>query len=208
MAFYGNETNCDNRIMSVSFCFSDIAVSEDNKTNHPHAFQFMIETERLFLKPLSLSQLEKYYRCDNSLEIELKLKTGERNIPDLVKDKLKNVILPRVADPNKNYLFSTFWTGISKADQRMVGELCFKGEPNAKGEIELGYGTYDEFKNRGFMTEMVAAAIDWARTQENVTAILASSEKNNFPSSKVLVKNGFEINGMDDQYFHWVLQLI
>jgi len=35
----------------------------------------------------------------------------------------------------------------------MVGHLCIVREPNAKGEVEVGYGTYDEFQNKGFMTE-------------------------------------------------------
>jgi [ribosomal protein S5]-alanine N-acetyltransferase len=190
--------------MPVSFCFTDSEISEKTKSNRHQAFQFMIETERLFLKPLSLQQLEKYIRCDNSLERELKLALGNRSIPSYFKIKLQEQMLPRVADPSKNYLFSTLWTGISKADHRMVGELCFKGEPNAKGEIELGYGMYEDFKNQGFMTEMLEAIISWAQTQAEVTVIVASSEKSNFASSKILVKNGFEINGMDENYFHWI----
>jgi ribosomal-protein-alanine N-acetyltransferase len=30
-------------------------------------------------------------------------------------------------------------------DNKMVGDLVIVGEPNADGEIEIGYGTYDEF---------------------------------------------------------------
>ena len=116
----------------------------------------MIETERLILKPLTYEQLIKYTRLDNSLETELNLNPASRTISADLKEALEQTILPNVADSNKNYLFSTLWTIISKADNKMVGDLCFVGEPNAAGEIEIGYGTYEEFRKRGFMTEAVS----------------------------------------------------
>lgn len=41
----------------------------------------------------------------------------------------------------------------------MVGDICIVGEPNASGEIEIGYGTYEEFQQKGFMTEAVGGII-------------------------------------------------
>src|SRR5664279_6134277 len=111
----------------------------------------MIETERLILKPLTYEQLIKYTRLDKSLETELNLNTTSRTISSELKEALEQTILPNVADPNKNYLFSTLWTVILKEENKMVGDLCFVGEPNENGEIEIGYGTYDEFKKKGYM---------------------------------------------------------
>ena len=54
----------------------------------------------------------------------------------------------------------------------MVGDLCIVGEPNANGEIEIGYGTYEEFQNKGFMTEVVRGIIEWAKAQITVKSIL------------------------------------
>lgn len=45
----------------------------------------------------------------------------------------------------------------------MIGDLCIVGEPNQEGEIEIGYGVYDEFQGRGFMTEIVAGIAIWAK---------------------------------------------
>ncbi len=39
------------------------------------------------------------------------------------------------------------------------------GEPNANGEIEIGYGTYDEFQGKGFLTEIVGGIIEWTKNQ-------------------------------------------
>ncbi|MFT4734163.1 MAG: ribosomal-protein-alanine N-acetyltransferase [Algoriphagus sp.] len=106
----------------------------------------------------------KYLKCDNSLEIELNLNKTSRTISSELKEAFEQTILPNVADKNNSYLYSTLWTLISKIDNKMVGDLYIVGEPNALGEIEIGYGIYDKFQNKGFMTEALGGLIDWAKT--------------------------------------------
>ena len=89
----------------------------------------------------------------------------------------------------------------------MVGDLCMIGEPNDHGEIEIGYGTYDEYKNKGFMTEMVGGIIEWAKNQTIVKSIIASTEKSNTASFRVLEKNGFIKIGETDSLLNWKLQI-
>jgi dihydrofolate reductase len=167
----------------------------------------MIETKRLILKPLNYDQLVKYLKCDNSLENELNLKNSSRKISPELKEALENTILPNVADRTKNYLFSTLWTAISKSENRMIGDLCIVGEPNAEGEIEIGYGTYEAFQGNGYMTEIVGGIIEWAKTQALVKSILASTEKNNVASFKVLQKNEFKKISETDTQYNWKLEL-
>ena len=167
----------------------------------------MIATERLILKPLTYDQLVKYLKCDNSLEIELLINKSSRTITPELKEAVEQTILPNVADKSKNYLYSTLWTAISKVENKMVGDLCILGEPNANGEIEVGYGTYDKFQNRGFMTEAVSGMITWAKTQTEVTAIIASTEKTNTASFKVLEKNDFIKTGETTTLFNWKVKI-
>lgn len=87
----------------------------------------------------------------------------------------------------------------------MVGDICIVGEPNENGEIEIGYGTYEEFRKKGFMTEAVGGIIAWARTQSNVMAIIASTEKENIASFTVLLKNNFIKIGEIATLFNWKL---
>jgi RimJ/RimL family protein N-acetyltransferase len=112
-----------------------------------------------------------------------------------------------VADKTKNYLYSTLWTAISKTENKMIGDLCIVGEPNAAGEIEIGYGTYDAFQGRGYMTEMVGGMIEWAKAQKTVKAIVATTDKTNTASFKVLEKNHFIKISETDTSFHWKLYL-
>ena len=163
----------------------------------------MIETDRIILKPLTYIQLEKYIRNDNSLEKELHLHPTSKTISSELKEALENTILPNAADTDKNFLYSTLWTVISKADNKMVGDICIIGEPNDEGEIEIGYGTYEEFQRKGFMTEAVKCIIKWAETEPKVNLILASTLKTNIASFTVLEKNNFIKTGETETLFNW-----
>jgi len=167
----------------------------------------MISTARLNIIPLTYDQLVKYVKCDNSLEMELNLNPNSRTISDELKEALENTILPNVADKAQNYLFSTLWTAISVADNSMVGDLCIVGQPNELGEIEIGYGTYDEYQGKGYMTEMVGGIIEWAKTQSLVKSIIASTNKSNLASFKVLEKNNFIQMSETSLFYNWKLVL-
>ncbi|HQW45504.1 MAG TPA: GNAT family N-acetyltransferase [Chitinophagaceae bacterium] len=167
----------------------------------------MIETERLTLRPLTYNQLVKYIKCDHSLEEELHLNETSRTISPALKEALEQTILPNVADKTKNYLYSTLWTAILKSENKMVADLCIVGEPNENGEIEIGYGTYDEFQGKGFMTEIVGGIIAWTKTQHIVKSIIASTDKTNTASFKVLEKNNFIKMGETETLLNWKLEI-
>jgi [ribosomal protein S5]-alanine N-acetyltransferase len=167
----------------------------------------MITTERLLIKPLTYDQLTKYILCDGSLEKELNLNLSSRTVSIELKEVFEQTILPNVADPSKNYLYSTLWTAICSAENKMVGDLCIIGEPNDSGEIEIGYGTYDEFQKRGFMSEMVGGMILWAESQASIKSIIANTDKTNKASSKVLEKNNFILVGESESLYNWRLNL-
>lgn len=167
----------------------------------------MIETERLILKPLTYEQLVKYIKADNSLEAELNLNETSRTISPELKEAFEQTILPNVADTTKDYLYSTLWTVILKTDNKMVADICIVGEPNESGEIEIGYGTYDEFQKNGYMTEAVGGMIIWAKSQPKVSSIIASTEKENIGSYTILLKNNFIKISETDTLFNWKLGL-
>lgn len=167
----------------------------------------MIETERLILRPLNYGQLVKYTKCDNSLEEELGLNRTSRTISPELKEAFEQTILPNVADTTKDYLYSTLWTAILKEDNKMIGDICIVGEPNSAGEIEIGYGTYDEFQGKGYMTEIVGGIIEWTKTQSSVKSIIASTDKTNTASFKVLQKNNFIKTSDSKILFNWELKI-
>jgi [ribosomal protein S5]-alanine N-acetyltransferase len=166
-----------------------------------------LETQRLIIKPLTYNQLVKYAQCDNSLEVELGLNLTLRTISSELKDALEQVILPDLANNPDTFMFHTLWTAILKKENKMVADVGIFGEPNDHGEIEIGYGTYDAFQGQGFMTEVVKAIADWAQNQPSVKALVASTEKENVASFRVLEKNDFIKIGETDTLFNWHLGL-
>jgi RimJ/RimL family protein N-acetyltransferase len=166
----------------------------------------VLETARLFIKPLSYNQLLKYKELNNSLEESLGLNSYTRTLPAELQEALEQVILPQAAESGNNLLYTTLWTIIDKEQKLMVGDLCFKGAPNAQGEIEIGYGTYKDFQGMGFMTEAIGAVAQWVLDQPNVQAILAETEINNIPSHKNLSKNNFTVYKEVGNMIWWRLE--
>lgn len=169
----------------------------------------MLETERLILLPLTHAQLLKYIQNDHSLEEELQLQPSSQvlEMDFQLLEALENTILPRVADPKQNYLFLTLWTMILKAENRMIGDLCFKGEPNVDGEIEIGYGIYEPYQGKGYMTEAVGGIIKWAATQPNVKAITAETARSNVASMRILERHHFKKFCEVEKMVWWQLDL-
>ena len=148
------------------------------------------DTPRLKLIPLTHAQLIRYSRLPASLAMELNLKPVRRVVPDSLKESLGRIILD-VKDNPDNYLYYTIWTVVSKELNIMVGDICFKGEPDDNGNVEIGYGTYDDFSGKGYMTETVGAITEWAHSQKGVSAVIAETLKENIASQKVLQKSGY-----------------
>ena len=55
------------------------------------------------------------------------------------------------------------------------------------------------------MTEMVGGIIKWTKTQSSVKSIIASTDKTNAASFKVLQKNDFVKVGETETLFNWKL---
>lgn len=166
----------------------------------------MIQTERLQIRPLNYNQLIKYAKNNHSLEDELGVLPTERIISPELQEALEQTLFPGVAANESNYLYFTLWTIILKTENRMVGDLCFMGLPDANGEIEIGYGTNEDFTGNGYMTEAVGGMIDWAKEQSEIKAITASTSKTNVASYTILLKNGFVKTGESEELYHWKLK--
>lgn len=63
----------------------------------------LLETDRLYIFPLTPAQLVQYLQCNHVLEESLGLNEYPRNLsPELV-EAFAQTILPAVADPATNY---------------------------------------------------------------------------------------------------------
>ena len=149
-----------------------------------------LETERLFIVPLTLQQVQ--YMAEDIQELEKDLPCIYEGEP--IEGALQNIVegqLRIIAKNKKTHLYHTFWLIIRKSDKIAVGSACFKGAPDENGETEIGYGLGENHTHNGYMAETVQAMCNWALAQSGVNAVIAETEKGNTPSENVLKRCGF-----------------
>ena len=78
----------------------------------------------------------------------------------------------------------------------LCGSVGFKGPPDKRGMVEIGYSVLPEFQGQGLATEAVAGIVQWARQQPEVKEIEAETNTDNKASIRVLEKNGFICAGV------------
>ena len=158
----------------------------------------MIETKRLILRPLSYDELVKHIKCPNELAKDLKLTPSTSLIEEEVQEAILNDLLPNLSDSTKNPLFFTMWIMIEKGIKAVIGGVCFHGEPDKNGEVEIGYGTDDDYQNKGYMTEAIFGLIQWVKGNSDIHTIKAETDKTNIASILVLKNNNFELIEQND----------
>ena len=77
----------------------------------------------------------------------------------------------------------------------MKTHLSFKGYEDGK-KPEIGYGINDEFRGRGYATEALRLAHEWAFGHSGVDAVEAETDPDNIVSQKVLTKCRFKAAGV------------
>lgn len=164
-----------------------------------------LATTRLTLQPLTATGLAFYIQEDQQLEQELQLLPGSRQVPERLKKKIAETIIPAVTTAGEQFLFHTFWIVIDTSTNTIVADICFKGPPDKNGEVEIGYGTYPAYQGKGLMTEAVAGLVRWAFTQKSIRAVLAETDPVNTASQKVLERNHFRISNQTTDNICWRL---
>lgn len=181
---------------------TDFIRTVDEKTAVWRSHQ-AIETERLVLHPLTMAQLQAALTDRGRLGQELGVSLAD----DLFGTPASRAIgkkLEIMADLAKaDHPWATYWLIIPKEMPVGVGLAGFKGYPNKIGEVEIGYGMHAAYQNKGYMTEAVAALLDWALVRPECTAVTAETEINNQPSIRVLEKVGMCQTGEGNGRLHW-----
>ena len=137
----------------------------------------MMETERIRVYPAGREQME---RCiAEEKDGELRKAYGE-------------MLEGCLAHPDL-WEWYAMWM-IEKKDGTHLGDFCFKGIDAGKYP-EIGYGILDAHQGRGYATEAVQLALDWAFSYPEVAAVEAETDPGNAASQRVLAKCGFRPTG-------------
>lgn len=163
-----------------------------------------LTTPRLRLIALSFNQLKHIYLAPDALESELGLPISRQMLEGVVQRALR-MKLDRMQkeDPSRHPWF-TYWLIITPNPPLGAGMVGFKGAPDETGTVEIGYGIDPACQNQGFMTEAVAAMLNWAFSQPGCHRVTAIGVlRGNLASQSVLLKCGFNCNIQTDNTFDY-----
>ncbi|GAA4297551.1 GNAT family N-acetyltransferase [Nibribacter koreensis] len=168
----------------------------------------LVENERLALTPLSKEQLHLYLLNDGSLERQLGVGYSPKDINQDLQDGLQRHFLPLVEKHPEDFFYYTLWSIVLKLENVLVGDICFKGAPDEEGQVEIGYGTYDRYQNKGIMSEAVQLLLSWCQSRPDIKAVLAETETGNTASEKILIKNAFTRyhHGRDNSWWKFLIR--
>jgi RimJ/RimL family protein N-acetyltransferase len=168
---------------------------------------FELNTNRLKIIPLNIQQLELLKDDMEAFEKSIGLNLSDHEKFDEKTEKdIKNAWKFWIEGVKKNpfnYTWFTRWEIILKSENKIIGSCGFKGFPNNKGEVEIGYMIKPSYQNKGYMTEALKEMVRFSFMHHRVNHVLAETPQDNFPSHRVLIKNDFEIFKEKENNFWW-----
>ncbi len=168
---------------------------------------FELTTDRLKIIPLNVHQLELLKEDPAAFEKSAGLNpSGLEKFDDNIEKEITDAWKFWIEGVKKNpfnYTWFTRWEIILKSENKIIGSCGFKGLPNNNGEVEIGYMIKPSYQNNGYMTEALKEMVRFSFMHQRVKHVLAETPKDNFPSHKVLIKNGFVIFQEKENNFWW-----
>ena len=159
---------------------------------------FEIETERLILRELRLSDLDGMFELDSDPDVHRYL----GNKP--VKTKIESQkILESVLKQYKERGIAR-WAAIEKTSGDFIGwsGIRLNTEYNMNGfakYYDIGYRLIKKYWGKGYATESGKIALDYAFNVMNLPEVYATTEMGNEASHNALLKIGFDY--VEDFYF-------
>lgn len=155
-----------------------------------------IESERLRLIPLTHQLLQLLRTSRAAMEQALGIAQSCWQVDEFyqqeIDDAMVNFWLPKTLDNPDKHVWYTDWEIILKSKNLAIGGMGFNGEPNDKGEAEVGYMIEGGHRNMGFATEALRLMSGWALKQESVRSVVVNTYDYNLPSVRILEKCGFK----------------
>lgn len=84
---------------------------------------------------------------------------------------------------------------VNARDRVLIGEGGFKGTPDVKGMVEIGYAIVQEYRQRGLAYEAARGLTDYAFSHSEVNVVQAHTLKDGVASIRVLEKLGMRFSG-------------
>lgn len=162
-----------------------------------------LESERLFLKPLSFQELQ--YINNNEID-KVETPIELESILDSVKLAISKKLM-KMQNLNEDiHEWYTYWLIINKENQKGIGFIGFKGVPDVNGYLEVGYSISPNYRKKRLMTEALETSINWACEFQEAKVITAKVLKMNVGSIKVLNNCNFKLVSSTEQEHNYIIK--
>jgi ribosomal-protein-alanine N-acetyltransferase len=168
-----------------------------------------IETGRLRLLALTRDALALLHNNTPGLEAALDLTIARGMLTDSMRRAVARKLARMQAAPEAVHAWHTYWLAVRDTGGRPVGMglLGFKGPPDERGEVEIGYGIDPGYQGQGFATEAARALIAWAFEHAECGAVVApDTPRANAASGRVLRKLGMRVYAATERAQSWRLE--
>lgn len=163
-------------------------------------------TDRLEIIKLNRDRLQKLLTGLVAVETDLGLAPSGKELDEETQTAMEMLYNRALQDTDVSNRWSSSWQIILKQENKIIGSVNFKNKPNEKGQVEIGYGIFEDFQNKGYMTEAVVGLCKWAFRQEGIKSVIAETYSDNLASQKVLEKTGMTTYAQDDKSIWWEIK--
>lgn len=145
---------------------------------------FQLETERLLLRELNISDVEAFFRLNENPNV-IKY-TGDKSFSN------KEEAVKFLEDYDAYSKFGMGrWAVVSKLDNSFLGWCGLKCDSESN-EIDLGFRFFEEHWGKGYATEASKVCLKYAFEVLELENLVGRVMSENLPSIRVLEKLGFK----------------
>ncbi len=156
----------------------------------------IIETARLCLVPVTPAHVEALCQSRAALAALLGVTVPDDwpvGAPDAtIRPDVINFLTAQTKPGNWPVFFY-----IHRQDKRLIGDGGFKGRPNARRAIEIGYALTPAYRGQGLATEAAQAILEWAFARPGLEAVTAETLPGGHASMRVLDKLSMSFKEQD-----------
>jgi RimJ/RimL family protein N-acetyltransferase len=161
-----------------------------------------LRTERLRIVCVDLEMMLLLKQGNQEKQFESKMGYSIHKVEGLEME-LNDQFCTLALENQEQQVWFRLWDIVLLQNNQRIGGALFKGGPNQKGEVEIGYGIDDEFQRQGYAKEAIGCIVQWAMRQEGVLAVIAETEKENIASHKVLQHIGMKRYSETETGYWW-----
>jgi len=110
-------------------------------------------------------------------------------------------ILHRAMQKNGETIFESLCLVLN--GEIIVGSLALRGFPLNGGYVEVGYGLGSNHRGKRIMTEALRLYLELLHKEDQIHFVIAHTDPQNIPSQRVLEKNGFLPDGIENGEYRW-----